>query len=146
MPKFRKKPVVIEAIQFTGKNAQEVLDFIGESHVVSDNCVRIAIKASDGYHRLANVDDWVVKGIAGEFCLCKPEIFADTYEPVPGDRLKRMEELAKEISLLAVDYGYSVCVTLNPLVECPREIGGGLIVRSSWPNFMCRTKSIKPSE
>jgi hypothetical protein len=84
MPKFRKKPVVIEAIQWDG-NAATANRFLGEAYgtdweyaVHSNN---ILIPTLEGL-MLGNVGDWIIKGIKGEFYPCKPDIFAATYEPV----------------------------------------------------------------
>lgn len=83
--KFRKKPVVIEAIQFTGSNTFEVFGFIGCDYLVSN----VDIHGTDHpiIHTLegdmtASPGDWIIKGVAGEFYPCKPEIFAATYEQV----------------------------------------------------------------
>lgn len=79
MKKFRKKPAVIEAVQYTGNNADEVLKFIGdarEAHAVDDG---IVIKTLEGDHK-ASPNDWIIKGTAGEFYPCKSDIFAEIYE------------------------------------------------------------------
>ena len=82
MPKFRKKPVVIEAVQWTGKNLDEVNRFIGDGQ---DDELRpgvpILIETSEG-DMTAQVGDWIIRGIKGELYPCKPDIFAATYEPV----------------------------------------------------------------
>lgn len=82
--KYRKKPVVIDAIKFTGVNEarmKEVADFIGyEPEVVDvDNLLHIVIVMLEGNH-LAKPGDFIIKGVAGEFYPCKPDIFAATYE------------------------------------------------------------------
>lgn len=81
MAKFRKKPVVIEAKQYDGRNGVELLAWIGGSELsegfTSD---LIEIKTLEGTMR-ADKGDWIIKGIAGEFYPCKPDIFAATYEP-----------------------------------------------------------------
>jgi hypothetical protein len=81
MPLFRKKPVVIEAIQFDGSNAQEIMDWAGGSAVVirSNTADCLTIPTLEGDH-LASLDDWIIKGVKGEFYPCKPDIFAATYE------------------------------------------------------------------
>lgn len=91
MPKFRKKPVVIEAVQWTGSNLKEVIDFSGlhESakkwsweeyeKVVADDGLKIF--TLEGKMN-ADVNDWIIKGVKGEFYPCKPEIFEATYESV----------------------------------------------------------------
>ncbi len=89
MPKFRKKPVVIEARQFDGsiEGANEVLAWIGSygadakrAHLTQPD-QGIVIPTLEGDH-LAMPGDWIIKGVACEFYPCKPEIFAATYETV----------------------------------------------------------------
>jgi hypothetical protein len=83
--KFRKKPVVIEAVQWAGDNLSEIQKFYKpESFLVGD---QIWINTLEGTMK-ADVGDWIIKGIKGEFYPCKPYIFALTYEPaeVPPDR------------------------------------------------------------
>lgn len=76
--KFRKKPVVIEAIQFLGDpNLQECLDFIGGNCGGDDT--RIVIETLEGMMTCSKLD-WIIKGVKGEFYPCKPEIFTATYD------------------------------------------------------------------
>ena len=77
--KFRKKPVVIEAVQFTGtkENYAEILRFCPHAGILP-SC--LLIKTLEGTHK-ANVNDWIIKGVKGEFYPCKPDIFELTYEP-----------------------------------------------------------------
>ena len=86
MPLFRKKPVVIEAVQFTGSNCQEILTFIGVTRKattfeVNGKITGVVIETLEGDHR-ANIGDYIIKGIKGECYPCKPDIFAKTYEQV----------------------------------------------------------------
>lgn len=76
--KFRKKPIVIEAVQWTGKNTQEIYDF-GTSQVIVYDYV--LIKTLEGDMK-ANIGDYIIKGVEGEFYPCKPDIFDKTYEEV----------------------------------------------------------------
>lgn len=81
--KYRKKPVVIEAIQFTESNKSEVLEFITvktEYHI-NNNIPYIVIPTLEGNHN-AQLNDFIIKGIQGEFYPCKPDIFEKTYEEV----------------------------------------------------------------
>lgn len=90
MPKFRKKPVVIEAIKWTGDNLKEIIAFTGRHPSSKDwtwdhfeQVVRTAglkIFTLEGDH-MAAVGDWIIKGVKGELYPCKPDIFAATYEP-----------------------------------------------------------------
>ena len=81
--KFRKKPVVIEAVQWTGENHQEVKSLAPEQNVFRGSIRKdtILILTLEGT-MTASVGDWIIKGINGEFYPCKPNIFAATYEPV----------------------------------------------------------------
>lgn len=89
MDKFRKKPVVIEAIQWTGENSDECLDFAdsgeypvwGADFMVNTNQKIIYITTLEGV-MTASVGDWIIRGVKGELYPCKPDIFEATYEPV----------------------------------------------------------------
>ena len=87
MAKFRKKPVVIEAVQyvFDGDEvlpdmAQDAIaDFMEQNIVVEGD--DIIIPTLEGDHR-ATPGDWIIKGVKGEFYPCKSDIFEATYERV----------------------------------------------------------------
>ena len=82
MPKFRKKPVVIEAVQFTQEMADGVVvapDGVQNMTIKGMNCA--GIETLEGDHEVS-VGDWVITGIKGERYPCKPDIFEATYEPV----------------------------------------------------------------
>ena len=76
--KYRKKPVVVEAVQWTGDNTYEIMKWVGDKVYFRD---ALYIKTLEGDHR-AIVGDYIVKGIKGEFYPCKLDIFEKTYEPV----------------------------------------------------------------
>lgn len=77
--KYRKKPVTIEAIQWTGKNLCDIDHFVGG--VVDNNGITLIIHTLEGNMK-ASIGDYIVKGVNGEFYPCKPDIFAKTYEEV----------------------------------------------------------------
>ena len=95
MAKFRKKPVVIEAIQWTNHagNFSQILEWSGskvtsaspliweqtEKEPIGSFCLEV--KTLEGV-MLARLNDWIIKGVNGEFYPCKPDIFSKTYEPV----------------------------------------------------------------
>lgn len=95
MAKFRKKPVVIEAVQWTGSNLKEVLSFTGKhpkwgdwfscfeeyEKCVNDSGGIFKILTLEGTHN-ASPGDWIIRGVNGEHYPCKPDIFEKTYEPV----------------------------------------------------------------
>lgn len=100
MTKYRKKPVIIEAIQWTGKNIDVIKKFVGVSakfhyYVATENMyavyetppsvkdytVSLTINTLEGDMQ-ANVGDYIIKGVNGEFYPCKPDIFEKTYDKV----------------------------------------------------------------
>jgi hypothetical protein len=78
-PRYRKKPVVIEAMQWTGDNFREITDWADD--VWSKAGQTLIIPTLEGDHT-AQRGDWIIRGVAGEFYPCKPDIFEQTYEPV----------------------------------------------------------------
>ncbi len=90
MPKFRKKPVVIEARQFLNdENSYEILAWINNNQYERDKEAPFAnwhnglmiIPTLEGDH-IAIPGDWIIQGIKLEFYPCKPDIFEMTYERV----------------------------------------------------------------
>ncbi|GAG29563.1 unnamed protein product, partial [marine sediment metagenome] len=78
--KFRKRPVVIEAVQWSGGNQNEVLTFCKDIKAWGEGG-SVIIPTLEGNHT-ANKGDWIIKGVKGEFYPCKPDIFEQTYEEV----------------------------------------------------------------
>jgi hypothetical protein len=100
---FRKKPVIIEAVQWTGKNVLEIHSFIHGAPSILNNPAR---EKWDDYSKdqedkpwhvktledgangeaihVAEINDWIIKGVKGEFYPCKPDIFEMTYEVING--------------------------------------------------------------
>lgn len=87
MPFFQKKPVAIEAMQFTDNAAaMGILRWMGGGRqwdVLMDeheaNIVGIPIPTLEG-EMIASLNDWIIKGVKGEFYPCKPDIFELSYE------------------------------------------------------------------
>lgn len=86
--KYRKKPVIVEAVQWKGYLTEEVERFIGDKLVAEENenvhVMGYFIKTLEGYSYMLTKNDWIVKGIQGEFYPCKPDIFEQTYEKISG--------------------------------------------------------------
>ena len=80
---YRKKPVEIMAVKWTGKNFDAVKEFAGDD-VALDGDELIIKTLEDGSKgqakHVATIGDFVIRGVAGEFYFCKPQIFQDTYE------------------------------------------------------------------
>ena len=91
MGKFRKKPVVIEAIRWNGDNLKEIIGLIGLHDSVKswawyeyEFLVKeygLKIFTLEGTMD-ANIGDWIIKGVNNEPYPCKPDIFEKTYEEV----------------------------------------------------------------
>ena len=79
--KYRKKPIVIEAIQYNGNNKREIYHFVFGGVIISIIENRIKIPTLEG-DMWVDIGDWIIKGIHGEFYPCKPDIFKKTYEIV----------------------------------------------------------------
>lgn len=82
---YKKKPVVIEAVQWNGKNINEIKDFGGEDIDVKVTKSIFELVSSVTIHTLkgdiiASVGDYIIKGASGEYYLCKPELFNEIYE------------------------------------------------------------------
>lgn len=85
--KYRKKPVIIEAIQFEDNSDRiiEIHEFMGGDTIRvnyedKDNPY-LKIETLEGIMK-ASVGDYIIKGVNGEFYPCKPDIFEKTYERV----------------------------------------------------------------
>lgn len=81
MKQYRKKPVVIEAIEWTGGNVKDVINFMDGQNVSYSDSTGLLIHTLEGIHH-ATDGDYIIKGVKGEFYPCKPDIFAATYDPV----------------------------------------------------------------
>jgi hypothetical protein len=77
--KYRKKPVVIEAVQWTGDNVIEMYQFTGIKSIKVSNSDELIVHTLEG-DMVASNSDYIIKGIKGEFYPCKPDIFEQTYE------------------------------------------------------------------
>ena len=84
MQKFVKKPVVIEAIQYDGENIEAIENFVGKklsTVMSSDVDVNLIIPTLEG-DMTALKNDWIIKGVKGEFYPCKPDIFKQSYNMI----------------------------------------------------------------
>ena len=95
MAKFRKKPVVIDAVQLSWKTWSEVCEFVGDDvspdnparnvATFSETCgeqepfIELTIPTLEGDH-VAKHGDWIIRGVNNELYPCKPDIFRKTYE------------------------------------------------------------------
>lgn len=96
---YRKKPVVVEAVQWTGENHAEMCEFIDPEVFEIIPRVGLVIHTLEGDHR-ASPGDYIIKGVNGEFYPCKPDIFAKTYESAtltPPNEWVSVEERLPEV-------------------------------------------------
>lgn len=85
--KFTKKPAIVDAIQFNGKNGKEVLEWASETSIENPNDdtaitsfdTDMVIETLEGCMSVRE-GDWVIRGVKGELYPCKPDIFEKTYE------------------------------------------------------------------
>lgn len=97
MPKFRKKPIVIEAFQMTKARRADNSEWPNWLHEAwnmepgkgalwidpyDPSRERLVIGTKEGDPDWITWNDWIIRGIKGELCTCKPDIFEMTYEPV----------------------------------------------------------------
>ena len=78
MPKFRKKPVVIEAFQWTGQRPCHWPEWATDVSLLDGR--DLVVNTLEG-RMSASLGDWIICGVKGEQYPCKPDIFAATYEP-----------------------------------------------------------------
>ena len=94
--KYKKKPIIIDALQWDGSRHRDMFDFLtnyekqnenmdvyGTNFYIDHEKVKggLIIKTLEGEH-IASIGDYIIKGVNGEFYPCKPDIFEKTYELV----------------------------------------------------------------
>lgn len=86
--RYRKKPIEVEAVQYTGGNNREIEGFVGDQCLYFARAItgeeqnpQLHIRTLEGDMHVSK-GDWIIKGVKGEFYPCKPDIFDQTYEPV----------------------------------------------------------------
>ena len=116
---YRKKPVVIEAMLYTGPNIDAVMEWCGATKLAQTRhlgftgfCIPTLEDGDGEGQHIALAGDWIIKGVKGEFYPCKPEIFDMTYEPASASRSAR--------GLPYVDRGDAVNLARNRMEDnCP---------------------------
>ena len=80
MARYKTKPCEIEAIQWTGENIIELLDW-GQGNILWNDVDDLFIDTLEGRMK-ANINDYIIKGLRGEFYPCKPDVFKKKYERI----------------------------------------------------------------
>ena len=130
--KYRKKPVLVEAVQYTGSNFSTIKEF-------ADGCDRrvamafddeVVIRTLEG-DMIARPGDWIIKGVHGELYPCKPDIFAETYEEAED---KHFADAGKMLNWFSADQ--------HPLIHTFSgwDDDGPYLYRASNP-CLCLTRS-----
>ena len=79
---YRKKPVVIQAVQWTGENNIEILNFCSTCYITSSGKTKDLVITTLEGDMSASTGDYIIKGVKGEFYPCREDIFDLTYETV----------------------------------------------------------------
>jgi len=131
--KYKKKPVVIDAVQWTGNNRREMFDFLtqdtfkNETMEISDkhfyidrhNDGGLVIKTLEGEH-LATIGDYIIRGVQGEYYPCKEDIFLQTYEKVEDTNIQKNNS----IGIITIPCNTSDKVPYSTICSC-NPINGG---------------------
>lgn len=85
---YRKRPIVIRAVKWTGDNFDEICEFVKDQPVTlyknDFGFIRLLIETLEG-DMYAEVGDYIICGVHGEYYSCKPDIFSETYEVMGND-------------------------------------------------------------
>lgn len=84
MAKYRKKPIVIDAVRWDGSTIDDVLELADQVPAqleLPEEGEHLLIHTLEGIMR-AEPHDWIIRGVKGELYPCKPDIFAATYDVV----------------------------------------------------------------
>ena len=77
--KARKKPIVVDVLQYNGDNKEQIKFFVGDK--CEDTITEFGIQTLEGFMKISN-GDYIIRGVNGEHYPCKQDIFEKTYELV----------------------------------------------------------------
>lgn len=80
MARYKTKPCEIEALQYTGNNIIEILDW-GQGKILWNDVDDLFVDTLEGRMK-ANINDYIIKGLRGEYYPCKPDVFEKKYEEI----------------------------------------------------------------
>jgi len=144
--KYKKKPVVIDAVQWTGNNHREIFDFLTENsfdkesmqvngdHFHIDNTTvegGLIIKTLKSKH-LAAIGDYIIRGVQGEYYTCKEDIFLQTYEKVEDTNIQKNNS----IGIITIPCGTPDKVPYHTICSCNPINGGSGICGCTIGNTM----------
>ena len=125
---YRKKPVTVEAVQWTGENLAEMCEFIDSEVFEIIPRVGLVIHTLEGDHH-ASPGDYIIKGVNGEFYPCKPDIFAKTYESAtltPQNEWVSVEERLPEDKQIVLFH------QKNGFIYCAEYFAGNKLLSPAW--------------
>jgi len=147
--KYKKKPVVIDAVQWTGNNHREIFDFLTENsfdkesmqvngdHFHIDNTTvegGLIIKTLKSKH-LAAIGDYIIRGVQGEYYTCKEDIFLQTYEKVENTNIQKNNSILGH-GYIAIPCGTPDKVPYYTICNCNPINGGSGICGCTIGNTM----------
>lgn len=126
--KYRKKSIIVEAVQWTGDNLAEVrqMDGFNDAHTCFFNDLKI--KTLEGVMH-ASIGDYIIRGVAGEFYPCKPDVFEATYELVD-----RVTPTQKQVD-------YATYLAERMCAELPEEFS-----KEAYSDFISKWKPVVKEE
>lgn len=101
MKNYTKKPVTIQAVQYTG-NIDEIIEFTGRENLAYHDAIGWVIKTLEGDHFIS-MNDYIIKGVKGEFYPCKEDIFHMTYDSNPEPSTEPAKTLSNTTASQAKD-------------------------------------------
>lgn len=144
--KYRKKPVVIEAVQWTGLNLEEIKEFVGKDleYSIIDTAwevgkgtphVIMKIHTLEGDHECTK-GDFIIKGVNGEFYPCKPDVFEKTYDSSCAEirNPKVIIESDGDITIIYLDGENSKGKLIDFSFHADVETGEGIVTFSGRRN------------
>lgn len=126
--KFQKKPVVIEAMQLTESNRAEILQW-AKSYAPLGTLIGAVPKSGHPHQMLvhtlegtmtANVGDYIIRGVQGEFYPCKPDIFEQTYDEAEEKDVASTDTLEFDMTATAEN---GVAIPMRAVFEYPMGYG-----------------------
>lgn len=138
MPQFRKRPVVIEAMHYSGSNGLTIQGWSNGACIPSPVLEPSPENASGAYLQILTLEgtmiaspgDWIIRGIRGEFYPCKPDIFDATYEtalataPPAADEVREAAERLRRLALQGVIDAPEALDEINALLSALAARGG----------------------
>lgn len=127
---YRKKSVVVEAVQWTGENHAEMCEFIDPEAFEIIPRIGLVIHTLEGDHH-ASPGDYIIKGVNGEFYPCKPDIFAKTYEsstltqpnePLTWEELEKLKNSPVYIEVIGVNSYWAEVIGVDSYWALVRDI------------------------